>query len=240
MDTIHLSEYRKIVALTGAGVSVASGLPTYRGPDGIWDDDVVKYAMAETWNEDPLGVWRQFARLRSGLLDAVPNAAHHALVDLQQRLSPSQELHLITQNVDGLHQAAGSEPVIELHGNLRRTRCSESNCESEAFSDLTVEFTVLPICEQCGGILRPDIVLFGEPLSWRVERDATHALRGCDLFLAIGTSGTVTPAANFVRSANYEGARTVLVNLEPMDPRNPYFDAEVLGRAEDVLPGLFA
>lgn len=241
MNTISINDYRKIVILTGAGISAASGLRTYRGPDGLWhDEDRVKYAHVETWRTDPAGVWAQFAGMREAVSHAEPNAAHRALAEVQRRLADGTSLHLVTQNVDGLHQAAGSHGVVELHGNLRRTRCSNDDCALAAFDDARFDFPELPRCSLCGELLRPDVVLFGEVLPWQAERSSKAALRECDLFLAIGTSGTVTPAANFVRSANYEGARTVLVNLEPMTPANPYFDTEILGRAEVLLPELLA
>lgn len=236
--TLDVTQYNKIVVLTGAGISVASGLPSYRGPAGVWDDPTkLEYALVETWRADPLGVWRQFAQMRAAVRDARPNAAHAALAEFGKRHEGG--LHIVTQNVDGLHTTAGSVDVIELHGNLRRTRCSNDDC-TVRFEDQTTTIAELPRCDSCGDILRPDIVLFGEVLPWEAERATKHALRDCDLFIAIGTSGTVTPAANFVRSANYEGARTVLVNLEPMDPPNPYFDDEILGRAEEILPELLS
>ncbi len=238
-QTIDFSGYEKVLVLTGAGVSAASGLPTYRGPGGLWDDpDKIAYAMGETFRREPLKSWQMFGELRQKAQSAEPNAAHRALAEAERALDGGTEFLLVTQNVDGLHQAAGSERVAELHGNLYRTRCSNERCISEPFHDERTKFERLPICEVCGGIQRPDVVLFGEFLSPEVERRCRDALRDCGLFLAVGTSGTVTPAADFVRGANFEGARTLLVNLEPMDPPNPYFDEEILGRAEELLPDL--
>lgn len=236
---INASNYSNVVVLTGAGISVASGLRSYRGPDGLWsDEDAVRYAMAETWEQDPLGVWQAFAKMRSVVLEADPNPAHEALAAFEQAFDG--QFTLVTQNVDGLHTQAGSENVVELHGNLCTTRCSNPECDRKAFFDDTTAIDDVPTCDMCGDALRPDIVLFGELLPPDAERTSKEALRDCDLFLAIGTSGTVTPAANFVRGANYAGARTMLVNLEPMDPPNPYFDEEILGRAEELLPDLLA
>lgn len=241
MEAIPLDQYRKIVVLTGAGVSVASGLPAYRGPDGLWkDEEIAAYAMAETWREDPLGVWRMFGGFRGEIQPAEPNPAHVALSRFEHASSGDRTLTVITQNVDGLHQKAGSRNVVELHGNLHHTRCTNHSCESEPFLDRQTEFDELPTCKVCGQNLRPHVVLFGEWLPPDAERAAKLALRDCDLFIAVGTSGTVTPAANYVRSANYEGARTIMVNIEPMDPPNPYFDREMLGRAEEVLPELLS
>lgn len=239
MEPIDASQYSKIVVLSGAGVSVASGLPTYRGPEGLWqNDDIALYAVGETFQRDPLSVWNAFGEIRAKVLQADPNPAHHALARFESSLDDDQEFLLITQNVDGLHQAAGSQNIVELHGNVFRTTCTRERCPSEPFYDEQSEFTRLPICQTCGEILRPDIVLFGEMIPPEASQRTKHGLRDCDLFIAVGTSGTVTPAANFVRSADYEGARTVLVNLEEMDPHNPYFQEEYLGRAEELLPTL--
>lgn len=239
MKPIELDAYRKIVVLTGAGISVASGLPTYRGEGGLWrDDELPRYAHASAWRSEPLAVWNAFAPMRAALAKARPNAAHLALAELERRLAPGVELWLITQNVDGLHQAAGSQRVIEMHGNLRRTRCVDEGCASLPFDDERTSFDELPRCSHCGTIQRPDIVLFGEWIGADAEHGAKRALRDCELFIAVGTSGLVSPAASFVNSAKYEGARTLMVNLEPMDPPNRNFDEELLGRAEELLPRL--
>jgi len=241
MGIISWQNYPSIVILTGAGVSVASGLPTYRGAGGLWEnDDVARYALADTWRSDPLAVWKTFGALRASILDAQPNAAHRALAALEQRIDRDAELHLVTQNVDGLHQAAGSHDVIELHGSLRHTRCSNERCALPPFEDTRTHFDRVPVCPECHALQRPAIVLFGEPIDVADERRSRDALRECDLFVAVGTSGTVTPAANFVRSAKYEGAHTVFINAEPMEPPNPYFDEVILGPAEEILPDVVA
>jgi NAD-dependent deacetylase len=144
----------------------------------------------------------------------------------------------VTQNVDSLHQRAGSRQVVELHGNIAITRCSREQCDLPRFVDHEAHSDRVPCCPKCGGVLRPDVVLFGEAIpalaSWHVKR----ALRDCDLFIAIGTSGLVTPAADYVRSAEYAGARTILVNLEKQLRRNPAFQEEYFGKAEEILPAL--
>lgn len=237
MDSLPLDRYRRVVVLTGAGISVASGLRPYRGPTGVWTDDPLRRADATLARaqEDPWSTWKAFGPLRVAVLEAKPNSAHRALALAEQRLAEGSTLTVITQNVDGLHQAAGSSQVVELHGNLLRTRCS--SCNIDPFDDRSNP-AELPRCTRCGAPLRIDIVLFDEPMPARQEWEAKRALRDCDLFLAVGTSGTVSPASNFVRSAEYEGARTVYVNLEPLDPPNPMFAETVLGRAETVLPAL--
>jgi NAD-dependent deacetylase len=228
--------WRHVVVLTGAGLSVASGLPTYRGPGGLWKrpgmEEVPDAAMLA---RDPSRIWSLFGPLRAQLRAASPNAAHLALAQWEARRAPGQSFTLLTQNVDGLHTRAGSRNVVELHGSLLRTRCGRPDCPLPPFEDPAGPEHAPP-CPRCGQPLRPDITLFDEPLPVDAEWAAKKALRDCDLFLAIGTSGTVSPAANFVRGAKYAGAWTLLVNLTPMQPRHPDFDQEVLGRAEHVLP----
>jgi NAD-dependent deacetylase len=169
---------------------------------------------------------------------AAPNAAHLALARAEARLRQDQRFLLVTQNVDGLHARAGSARVVELHGSVLRTRCPRDGCALEPYADVEPHGGPAPTCPHCRAILRPDVVLFGEPLPAEGEWEVKRALRDCDLFVAIGTSGTVSPAADYVRAAEYAGARTVLVNLEPMRPPNPYFLEQHLGRAEEILPKL--
>ncbi|MGK7942613.1 MAG: NAD-dependent deacetylase [Crocosphaera sp.] len=239
-NTINFSNYHNIVLLTGAGISVASGLPSYRGESGLWNtlnpDECAALAVLES---NPSAVWKLSSIERKTFQDAQPNTAHITLAEFESRLSPSQKFTLITQNIDGLHQQAGSRNVIEIHGNLYRTKCSNADCSLEPYIDyLSYEETV-PKCPLCDSVLRPDIVLFGEYLPVKEEWLTKRALRDCDLFIAIGTSGTVSPASQFVRSADYSGARTILINLEPMNPKNPYFQEEYLGLAEELVPILF-
>ncbi|MFO0617079.1 MAG: Sir2 family NAD-dependent protein deacetylase [Polyangiaceae bacterium] len=238
---LHLERYRRVVVLTGAGISVASGLPTFRGPGGLWereDGPGARGLDAKHLAEDPAGVWRFCAELRAQIRAAAPNPAHLALAAAEAAMPTDATWTVITQNVDGLHQRAGSRRVIELHGALERTRCTSAACETEPFVDAS-ESLDLPLCRACGAPLRADVVLFDEEIPGGAEWHAKRALRECDLFVAIGTSGTVSPASNFVRAAEFARARTVIVNLTPMSPRNPAYDEEILGRAEDLLPELF-
>lgn len=158
----------------------------------------------------------------------------------QARAAFEASAPLVTQNIDGLHQRAGSRNVIELHGSVFRTKCNRPECGLEPYQDDEDHVANVPTCPMCGATLRPDVVLFDEPIPGAVESHVKRALRDCDMFLAVGTSGTVAPASNFVRSAEYEKARTVLVNLEPMKPRHPAVDEEYLGRAEEILPILLS
>jgi len=236
---IDITRYSRVVILTGAGISVASGLRPYRGPNGVWEEhDVERLGHADALRDRPADTWKLFGGMRIPVLAARPNEAHIALATWESRLAVGQEMLLVTQNVDSLHQAAGSRNVCEIHGNIMYTRCSNRSCSLQRFRDEEPHAVVIPTCRICGSALRPDVVLFGEELpheaSWQVRR----ALRDCDLFLAIGTSGLVAPASNYVRGAEYAGARTIYVNLEPMAQPNPAFKEQYLGRAEDLLPQL--
>ena len=236
---IDFPAYKRIVVLTGAGISAASGLRTYRGPDGLWNDEEVRRAaMLHTLWLEPARTWQLFGERRMPVRAAQPNAAHRALVRLEESLRADQQFLLVTQNVDGLHQRAGSKNVLELHGNVTVTRCRNDDCDLEPFTDDQDHSAEVPRCPRCGDVLRPDIVLFGEYLPADVMRQTTAALHACDLFIAIGTSGVVAPASQFVELAEVAGARTVYMNLEPLEPRNPAFHEQMLGRAEEVLPGL--
>lgn len=239
-EPLDLASVRKMVVLTGAGISVASGLRPFRGPGGLWEEhpEMAEKATGRAFGRDPFSVWQTFGPMRKMVREAEPNPAHHALAELEHRLKGQASLTVITQNVDGLHQRAGSRAVVEFHGTLLRTRCSDETCSSSSFED-DVTYQELPRCRACGAPLRPDVVLFDEMIPVDAERATKNALRDCDLFVAIGTSGTVSPASNFVRAAEFEGARTIFVNLTPMDPPNPAFDQQVLGKAEEVLPALF-
>lgn len=236
---IDISAYSNIVVLTGAGISAGSGLRTYRGPDGVWEEhNVEEYSNIQALLERPERTWQLYGAMRAPVRAAKPNAAHLALARLEAGLRPEQQFLLVTQNVDSLHRRAGSRNVVELHGNIGFTRCIDEDCDLEPFEDDQAYAEGVPRCPKCSSVLRPHIVLFGEAIppmaSWQVKR----ALRDCDLFLSIGTSGLVAPAANYVRSAEYAGARTIYINLEPLSPRNPAFKEEYLGRAEELLPAL--
>jgi len=228
-----LDSYRHIVLLTGAGVSVGSGLPTYRGPGGLWErEDIAPIVDARFLPGSLPDLWRLYSQRRAHALGAVPNAAHAAIAAVQGARPGA--VTLLTQNVDGLHQRAGSSDVVELHGSAFRTRCTHPACDLPPFPDDRL-YESVPTCPRCGEPLRPDVVLFGETLPEAALRRAQTALDECDLFLAAGTSGTVWPAAAFVRLAAQAGARTVLVNLDAATGSEE-FDEVHLGKAEDILP----
>jgi NAD-dependent deacetylase len=228
--------FHRVVILTGAGVSVASGLPTYRGPGGLWENpDIAAIVHASSIPHRLPELWELYSERRRVALSVGPNPAHSAIAALQRRLPHA--VTLLTQNVDNLHQRAGSTDVLELHGSGFRTRCSQ--CPLTPFADETV-YTETPRCPACGAFLRPDVVLFGEALDSQVVTQAGRAIQHCDLFLVVGTSGSVTPAAYLLLDAHAAGAYCVSVNIQAEGGSNPYLHREVIGRAEDVLPVLLA
>ena len=241
MHRIDTTKYQKIVVLTGAGISAGSGIRTYRGNDGRATDlDILKHSSVEALRMDPSAVWELYGAMRNEIAKARPNPAHRVLAEIERRMTKPERFTLITQNVDRLHKVAGSRNVIDMHGDIFMTRCSNEGCRSKPFEDFnSYQDGNVPACITCGAALRPDIVLFNEQIPVDTQWRTKMALRDCDLFVAIGTSGTVSPASNFVRSAEYEGARTVYVNLTAMEPHNPKFSEVYLGRAEERVPELF-
>jgi NAD-dependent deacetylase len=227
---MQLSGYRNIVVLTGAGISQAAGLPTYRGPGGLWNDPAkIALSDASAMRSRRAEACSMFWQLYSAARDVKPTAAHRALATFEAALPATASYLLITQNVDGLHQAAGSTRVCEFHGSLARWRCEECGAEQELPRE--------PAC--CGHPMRPCAVLFGEEIPAAAEHAAKRALRDCDLFVAIGTSGTVVPAASFVRWAAYSGARRVLLNLEVDAGARELFTECHAGTADELVPRWF-
>jgi NAD-dependent deacetylase len=223
--------YRHIIVLTGAGLSRAAGLATYRGRGGLWSDP----SLEELSHVDALRTKRceatdMFWAMRTAVMHSEPTAGHRALAAFEVK-APG-ELMIVTQNVDGLHQRAGSKNVVEYHGHLRTWRCER--CAS-SFEPPDGD---APLC--CGERMRPNAVLFGELIPATAEHAVTRALRDCDLFVAIGTSGTVWPAAGFVESARYSGAHTMLLNLEIDGEARALFDECREGPADELVAGVFA
>ena len=221
---------KKIVALTGAGISAESGLATFRDAQtGLWSKfRPEELATAEAFQRDPKFVQDWYAWRREQALKAEPNAGHLALVEIETR---APEFLLVTQNVDGLHERAGSERMVELHGNIHRVRCFENDCPNENF-DLEKQR-----CRSCGGHLRPDVVWFGEMLPVDALETAITAAENCDVFFSVGTSSLVYPAADLWRRAKDRGAIVIEINKNPTH-LTPLADYSFLGKAGEILPAL--
>lgn len=229
---MDLAAYRNIVVLTGAGISHSAGLPTYRGAGGLWSDpELAALSDARALIDRRADACDLFWRFRGAIAKAEPTPAHRALAAFEARLPPGARFLIVTQNVDGLHQRAGSRSVCEYHGSLARWRCDACRTVREPPDGEP------PAC--CGERMRPDVVMFGEMIPIDAERAAKHALRDCDLFVAIGTSGTVAPASSFVRWAELNGARRVLLNLELFDGARDLYGELEAGPADELVPRWF-
>ena len=225
-----MSEVRNIVVLTGAGVSAESGLATFRGPDGLWEGHRVEdVATPEAFARDPVLVHRFYDARRARLGEVEPNDAHIALARLDSEWPG--DLLVVTQNVDDLHERAGSKRLLHMHGELMSGLCQGCD-ERFAWQGPMGNEASCPICQVAGGV-RPDIVWFGE-MPYEMER-IDQALMSCDLFVSIGTSGAVYPAAGFVQTARYCGARTLEINLEPSQG-SMFFDERRFGPAATEVP----
>ena len=230
---VALRDSQNVVALTGSGVSAESGVPTFReAQTGLWERyDPQQLATPEAFDRDPRLVWEWYEWRRKLVSAAEPNPGHLALAELERR-TPS--FTLITQNVDGLHQRAGSREVIELHGNILRSKCSREGVLAEPEDG---DESVPPRCPRCGANLRPDVVWFGEMLPPGALDAASEAARGCDLFLSVGTSSLVYPAAALPYEALETGATLVEINPNAT-PLTPHADYSLRGGAGLVLPEL--
>ncbi len=231
------------VVLTGAGISAESGVPTFRGDEGVWRDySPQELATPKAFRQDPELVWNWYAWRRRLIADCQPNAAHRTLVEIERAIG---DFTLITQNVDGLHQAAGSQRVLELHGNIWRLRCSRSTNSGKtrchyAREDRRVPLPELPPrCPSCDALLRPDVVWFGEPLPQDILHSAWAAAERCTTMLVVGTSAVVEPAASLPRVALSNGAR--LVEINPREtPLSQRADAVLRKPAGAALPSWWA
>jgi NAD-dependent deacetylase len=229
----RLRGHPRVTVMTGAGVSAASGIPTFRGPGGLWRDfRPEQLATAAAFARDPMLVWEWYAWRRELVAKAKPNRAHEVLAAWSRRY---EGFALITQNVDGLHERAGTENVTRYHGSLWELRCWEECADApERWDDDTVPFAELPPrCPRCRGLARPGVVWFGEAIPQAALRIASEAA-SCDLFLAIGTSAVVYPAAAMAAEAGARGAFTVEINPEAT-PATSGVDLALPGPAEQVL-----
>jgi NAD-dependent SIR2 family protein deacetylase len=232
----------RLTVLTGAGVSAASGVPTFRGAGGLWRQYRAEdLATPDAFQRHPQLVWEWYASRRAIVAGCAPNAAHRVLAEWSRRRSCT----VITQNVDDLHLRAGTERLIRLHGSLWELRCSGRRddgaglltgaCDAR-WRDERVTLDSLPRCPQCGALARPAVVWFGEALDAR-DLDAAMAATRCDLFVTVGTSALVYPAAGLLHDARRAGAMTADINAEPT-PAAALVDMAITGGAEDILPQL--
>ncbi|MEZ5290673.1 MAG: NAD-dependent deacylase [Vicinamibacterales bacterium] len=231
----RLRRAARITVLTGAGVSAASGVPTFRGRDGLWRQHRPEdLATPEAFARDPALVWAWYGWRRERLRACVPNAAHTVLAAWAGRWAG---MTIVTQNVDGLHERAGAPDVLRLHGSLWHVRCADACRTGKAprpFDDVLAP-EVLPRCPSCGALARPDVVWFGEPLDARVLDRAANAAARSDVFLAVGTSAVVFPAAGLIPLARQGGAFVVEVNPDGT-AFSDEVDVAIRGGAETVLP----
>ena len=229
-----LKQARSVAVLTGAGVSAESGVPTFRGPDGLWKRHRAEsLATPEAFARDPKLVWEWYDWRRCVLSGVKPNAGHYALAELEKR---TPNFTLITQNVDGLHELAGSRNVLRVHGSIWMLRCLGCDREQE---DRRAPLPEIPPRCACGGMLRPGVVWFGESLPAAVWRAAETAARSCDVLLVIGTSALVYPAAGLAHLAKSSGARVVEINVAET-PLSREIDEFILGPSGELLPQLIA
>jgi NAD-dependent deacetylase len=225
-----MSTFKRIVILTGAGLSAESGLSTFRDKDGIWARHRIEdVATPEAFARDPVRVLEFYNTRRKGAAGVKPNAAHDALAKLE-RNHPGDVL-TVTQNIDPLHEMAGTQRLIHMHGEILKMLCAHCGAKEPWEEDISTDL----VCQACNktGRLRPDVVWFGE-MPYRME-EIYQALGACDLFISIGTSGTVYPAAGFVMEARGAGAHTVELNLEPSEGAS-MFSKAIHGPATQVVP----
>ncbi|HKW00648.1 MAG TPA: NAD-dependent deacylase [Vicinamibacterales bacterium] len=232
----RLRTARRVTALTGAGVSAASGIPTFRGANGLWKNFRAEtLATPEAFDKDPRLVWEWYDWRRGLIQQAQPNAAHDVLARWTRERAG---FTLLTQNVDGLHEKAGAERLIRLHGSIWHVRCYQACAAGRRdWLDTTVPHPRLPpLCPHCGATVRPGVVWFGESLN-PDDVEAATAATECDVFLAIGTSAIVYPAAGLVHQAKRHGAMTIEINIDDTDASTSV-DVAIKGKAEEILPAL--
>lgn len=230
----RLGNASSVAVLTGAGISAESGVPTFRGAEGLWKKfRPEELASVDAFLRNPELVWEWYRHRRTLVGQVSPNAGHYALAEMEN-LFP--DFTLITQNVDDLHRRAGSGRILELHGNIQRSFCMK--CGREAEESSTDAAAVLPTCD-CGGVIRPGVVWFGETLPAEAIREADRAARRCEIFFSIGTSGEVYPAAQLPGTARMHGAYTVEINPERTSLSHR-MDECLAGKSGSILPLLTA
>lgn len=231
-----LQNAKNICVLTGAGISAESGIPTFRDKQtGLWENYRAEdLASIDAFKRDPKMVWSWYQWRRNLVKDKQPNPAHHAIASLQQWANTQgKTLSLITQNVDDLHEQAGSQ-VTHLHGHLWKNKCSQCNAAYQGAMDYSQD--ALVNCPECEAYVRPDIVWFGEMLPVEAWEYAAQAAANCDVFISIGTSSLVYPAAGLAQLAKSNKAQLIEINLNPT--QNPHIDVVLAGKAGEILPKL--
>jgi NAD-dependent deacetylase len=225
-----LKQAEKIIFVTGAGISQESGIPTFRGKDGLWRKyDAMKLATIDAFYENPKLVWEWYEERRQNIRAAKPNTGHLAIAELEKK----RPVHVLTQNIDGLHQRAGSKSVYELHGSIITVKCTVCDFKDK----ITSSFSQLPPLCRCGNILRPDVVWFGEPLPQDVWQDAMRHASSCDVMVVVGTSLAVSPANLLPVYAKQNGAVIIEVNPEET-PMSGTMDLSIRSPAAKTLPEL--
>ncbi|MCE1248883.1 MAG: NAD-dependent deacylase [Firmicutes bacterium] len=228
-----LKETLSVAVLTGAGVSAESNIPTYRDADGLWNQfQAQDLATLEAFSKNPATVWEWYSYRQQLMLKCEPNPGHKIFVEMEKYFP---EFTLITQNIDGLHQRAGSKDVVELHGNVMKARCMK---EEEKVFDFIAGDNYLPKCEDCGSLIRPHVVWFGEMLDSEVIGKATSAAANCEVFIMSGTSAVVYPAAGLPLIAIRNGAKLIEINLEET-PVSDYAEISIRGKSGEILPEIW-
>ena len=229
-----IDDASNIAVLSGAGISAESGIPTFRGEDGLWKNFRPEdLATPDAFSKDPKLVWEWYEWRRKLIKDSKPNPGHYALADFEQQVS---DYTLITQNIDGLHQLAGSRNIVEMHGNLWQIRCTSCGNIEQNFE---VPFKELPpLCKNCNSLGRPNIVWFGEVIPMPIIDKSLMAIENCQVMLIIGTSGVVEPAASMGLIAKQTGKTVIEINLEPT-PNSNFYDLSINGKSGEILPQIF-
>ncbi|MGB3342031.1 MAG: NAD-dependent deacylase [bacterium] len=229
-----LKSTKSLFVLTGAGISAESGIPTFRGAQGLWKNySATELATPQAFEKDPALVWEWYQWRQDLISNAKPNPAHYALAELEKIIP---HFLLLTQNVDGLHQRAGSKNILELHGNIFRTRCLQCNKITAYKAPEKISNEILPRCS-CQGLLRPDVVWFGESIPQTIWQESLDFLKEADTALICGTSGVVWPAAAIPEIARQSNTRTIEINLEPT-PVSSIVDLSINEKAGEVLKQL--
>ncbi len=228
----RMREARRACVLTGAGVSAESGIPTFRGAGGIWEKyDYRKLATHKGFEEDPRLVWEWYQLRQIEIAKAKPNPAHGIIAEMERRFPA---FAVLTQNIDGMHKRGGSKHVVELHGNIWRMRCERDGTSVDL--DAPVK-GIPPLC-QCGSIMRPDVVWFGEPMPAAETEEASTIARESEVMFVVGTSAVVYPAAVLPILTKNSGGLVIEINLEPTDVTS-YADLSLFGHAGEILPALW-